>query len=36
MLVSADILRVTIRKPWWVRPRLGQYVFLNFPEMVSL
>lgn len=28
---NTDILRVTIPKPWWARPQLGQYVFLNFP-----
>ena len=38
LLADSDILRVSIEKPWpinqwWAAPQLGQYVFLNFPEI---
>jgi ferredoxin-NADP reductase len=26
-------MRVSILKPWWAYPQLGQYVFLNFPSI---
>jgi len=30
---GTQILRVSIKKPWWGYPQLGQYVFLNFPAI---
>ena len=30
---GGQILRVSIEKPKWASPQLGQYVFLNFPEI---
>ena len=33
VVASGQILRLSIPKPWWSKPQLGQYVFLNFPEI---
>ena len=32
-VAGGEILRVSIAKPRWSRPQLGQYVFLQFPEI---
>ena len=32
-VAGGSILRVSIKKPAWSSPQLGQYVFLNFPSI---
>ena len=32
-MAGGTILRLSIAKPGWSSPQLGQYVFLNFPQI---